>query len=92
MRRHQPNTELPTWTFAAYNPDGAGCDASRSGAGSHPKVSWPGILCTVSELGDRSSRQASMDRGSARISWIGSGQHRPTGGTLAVKPLGSDAR
>ncbi len=83
MRRHQPNTELPTWTFAAYNPDGAG---------SHPKVSWPGILYTVSELGDCSSRQASMDRAYATISWIGSGQHCPTGGTLAVKPLGSDAR
>ena len=49
---HRANSQLVTWTSAAYKPDCAGCHAGDFEAEHHKKVDSPRILYTVSELRD----------------------------------------
>lgn len=78
---HKSNTEVATWTFAAYKPDCAGCHAGNFKQGPHKKVESPLIYYTVAELKDCSgSCHVYTNATFSTILKSRSGEHRSTGG------------
>jgi hypothetical protein len=78
---HKANTEVATWTFAAYKPDCAGCHAGNFKQGPHKKVESPLIYYTVAELKDCSgSCHVYTNSTFTTILKARSGKHRSTAG------------
>jgi hypothetical protein len=78
---HKSNSEVATWTFAAYKPDCAGCHAANFKPGSHKKVDSPQILYTVAELKDCSGSCHTYTNSTfTTIQRARTGKHRSTDG------------
>jgi hypothetical protein len=78
---HKSNSEVATWTFAAYKPDCAGCHAARFKPDPHKKVDSPKILYTVSELKNcAGSCHTYTNSTFTTIQRTRTGQHRSTDG------------
>jgi hypothetical protein len=78
---HKSNSEVATWTFAAYKPDCAGCHASRFKPDAHKKVDSPTVLYTVAELKDcTGSCHTYTNTTFTTILKARSGKHRSTDG------------
>ncbi|HEX9184736.1 MAG TPA: hypothetical protein VF876_15875, partial [Burkholderiales bacterium] len=78
---HSTNSEMATWTFAAYKPDCAGCHASRFKPDAHKKVDSPTLLYTVAELKDCSGSCHTYTNSTfTTILKSRSGRHRSTDG------------
>ena len=78
---HKTNSEMATWSFAAYKPDCAGCHAGNFKPGPHKKVDSPQILYTVAELKDCSGSCHTYTNSTfTTILRSRSGEHRSTSG------------
>jgi hypothetical protein len=78
---HRSNTEIATWSFAAYKPDCAGCHAGRYRPDPHKKVDSPAIFYTVAELKDCSGSCHEYTNATfTTIRRTRTGEHRATGG------------
>jgi hypothetical protein len=78
---HKSNSEVATWTFAAYKPDCAGCHAAHYKPGPHKKVDTPRVLYTVAELKDcAGSCHVYTDSTLTTILKAKTGKHRSTDG------------
>lgn len=82
VRCHTSNSETIAWPFAAYQPDCAGCHASRFKADAHKKTESPTtIFYTVSELRNcAGSCHLYTDNTFTTIRQSRSGEHRSTDG------------
>lgn len=80
---HTNNSEVATWTSAAYKPDCAGCHASRFKPDAHKKVDSPAIFYTVSELRNcAGSCHEYTDSTFSTVKKTRNGQHRSTDGSF----------
>jgi hypothetical protein len=78
---HQTNSQTATWTAPAYQPDCAGCHASRYKPGPHKKYESPDTFYTVSELRDCAGAcHMYTDSSLTKIKESRSGRHRTNSG------------